>query len=441
MEYHVFRITRLTDTEIIDLLNAFRTDLAINRARIGYGAGASEDISSATTTEQLDELRGDGYAILELDIHIQVNGEMIDVGFRRGVSSDSSSPNDKRQTSSYFDEVFVWNGRRNQAVRVTTVRKCIDVLERALQHSMRAPEVRGDDVVDALRTEMSALNRTYRRMLDRLAEERSALVQGFDEQRRSVENDRRDALNKVEEENRRRRDEYELLVKQEEDKLDKKKAEIQRREEELDNRQHMHVRRELRKSIVEEFGRRAVAPVVSTNAGRMRWAVFGISLIAGMALAGFGLWTFYLLISNDFVQAAYWLLVLRATILSVGGLGLFLYALRWLRSMYLDDVRTARHYERYRDDIDRASFAIETILEVGSEKEGVAAPDAWIEGVCRNLFQSGSGRTTGGESRDALIQLLNSLSSATVGPSGPEVTLDRRGSRRLAKRLEEGRER
>ena len=30
-------------------------------------------------------------------------------------------------------------------------------------------------------------------------------------------------------------------------------------------------------------------------------------------------------------------------------------------------------------------------MEISNEKEGMTAPDAWIEGTCRNLFRSDSG--------------------------------------------------
>ncbi len=42
---------------------------------------------------------------------------------------------------------------------------------------------------------------------------------------------------------------------------------------------------------------------------------------------------------------------------------------------------------------------------------------------------------TSGQQTDAFIELLRSISSASVGPNGAEVTLDRRGGRRLAKKM------
>ena len=42
---------------------------------------------------------------------------------------------------------------------------------------------------------------------------------------------------------------------------------------------------------------------------------------------------------------------------------------------------------------------------------------------------------TSGQQTDAFIELLRSISSASVGTNGAEVTLDRRGGRRLAKKM------
>ena len=78
-------------------------------------------------------------------------------------------------------------------------------------------------------------------------------------------------------------------------------------------------------------------------------------------------------------------------------------------------------------------------MEISNEKEGVAAPDAWIESVCRNLFRSDVGnKAERGSQTDAFIELLRSISSASVGPNGAEVILDRKGGKRLAKVMDAG---
>jgi len=78
-------------------------------------------------------------------------------------------------------------------------------------------------------------------------------------------------------------------------------------------------------------------------------------------------------------------------------------------------------------------------MEISNEKEGMTAPDALIEGMCRNLFRSEVGdKAERGSQTDAFIELLRSISSASVGPNGAEVTLDRKSGKRLAKVMDAG---
>ena len=435
MNNHAIRIVRLTDGQIVDLIIAIRKGLGFDSAKIGFGAGASENIDPNTTEAKLEEYRGNSHGILSLDVSVDQN--KIDILFRRGICADSDKPDQDRQSSPYFDEIFVRRSPNAQAISASAfILKCLGTIEGALPGVPRVLQGQGQDVIATFRAEMSALNETYRNMIKEFADQRSQFLKGFEARRQSVEEERQTAKTKIEAEKEQREKEFQNHRESEEAKLSQRHAELDVRERELDNRQHMHVRRELREKIIAEFKRRSDVPVVSNRAITMRWTIFSLTLFAGVGLAGFGLWTFYLLVGAKFESAAYWLLVARAAILSVGGVGLFLYAIQWLRSIYLDDVRTTRHYDNYRDDIDRASFATETIMEISSEKEGVTAPDAWIEGVCRNLFRSDVGdKAESGSQADAFIELLRSISSASVGPNGAEVTLDRKGGKRLAKTM------
>lgn len=436
MNNHAIRTARLTDEQIVDLIIAIRDAIGPDSATIRFGGASGTNITPDTTEAELEKYKGNRHAILSLDTNLTQHNVVI--RFRRGTCPNSEEPDTNRQASPYFDEIFVCPSR-NHGVSPEVIIECLVVIEETLHEMPRALQEHEQDVVDALRAQTSDLSKTYRRMLKDFADERNQFLKGFEEQRQSIEEDRRTAKEKIEAEAEQRQQDFQKRMENEEAKLSQRQAELDAREQELDNRQHMHVRRELREKIIGEFKRRSGAPVVSRRAIVMRWTIFFMTLFAGVGLAGFGLWTFYLLVEAKFESASYWLLVARAAILSVGGVGLFLYATQWLRSIYLDDVRTTRHYDNYRDDIDRASFAIETILEIGSEKEGVAAPEAWIEGVCRNLFRSDVGdKAEDGHQVDAFIELLKSISSASVGPNGAEVTLDRKGGKRLAKTMSAG---
>ena len=440
MNNQMIRTTRLTDGQIIDLLVAIRDadDIGFESASLKFGLGVEQKITSNPDDAQLDQYKGNSHAILSLDIRLDQHNVMI--RFLRGTCANSDQPDSDRQASPYYDEIFLCRMNSNRGVKsLDVIIQCLKIIEKKLPGIPRTLQGRGQNVIDTLRVEMSSLNETYRNMLKDFTDERNQFLKGFEEQRQSVEEERRATKAKLEAEAEQRQQEFQKHMESEEAKLSQRQAELDERKKELDNRQHMHVRRELRKNISEEFRLRAGEPVVSKRAARMRWAIFSLTLAAGIGMGGFGLRAFYLLVSAEFDVTDYWMLVARATILALGGVGFFLYAIQWLRNIYLDDVRTARHYDSYRDDIDRASFAIETVIEIGNEKQGVVAPEAWIEGVCRNLFRSDVGdKAENNQQADAFIELLRSFSSASVGPNGAEVTFDRKSGKRLAKTVSAG---
>jgi len=434
MNNHAIRIARLTDGQIVDLIIAIQETHGFDSATIRFGAGAMTEINPQSMEQFVAQYGGTIHTMVSLDLYSKEHNLI--VSYRRGICQDSDRIEDSRQASPYFDEIFLRQLDTSKITRPNTIIAFVKTISESLQEIPRTLEGNQQDVISLLRAEISALSETYRKMLKEQSYERTKLLNGIEKQRLDIEKEREVRLKEIKDEARNNRREHEDKMKLEEDRISKKQLELDAREQELDDRHHMHVRRELREKIIEEVKRRSGVPVVSRRAAMMRWTVFLITLSAGIGLTGFALWTFYLLASTEFPQASYWLLLTRASILSVAGLGSFYYAIRWLRNIYLDDVRISRHYENYRDDIDRASFAIETIMEISGEKEGVAVPQAWIDGVCRNLFRSDvADHGTGGHDSDALVELLQSISGASFGPNGSEVRLDRRGAKRLANRL------
>ena len=110
--------------------------------------------------------------------------------------------------------------------------------------------------------------------------------------------------------------------------------------------------------------------------------------------------------------------------------GLLFYLLGWLRQIHAEDVAAERSLERYRYDIDRASWAIETILEAQG-KEGGTVPEEWIYGVTRSLF-AGDQKAQDQNPLEALGTLLNVAARAEIGPNGPRIEFEKRGLRKVA---------
>ena len=316
MNNHAIRTARLTDRQIVDLIITVREGLGVAGATIAFGAGAVENISSSSADAELEKYKENRHAIQSFELPLErIN---VIIRFRRGICKNTEQPDRERQTSPYFDEIFIVSKNTNQTTSPDDIIKCLDVMEGVRYDVPGTFEGQGADIVDALRVEMSTLNETYRNMLKDGADERHKLLKGLDEQRLSVEEDRRTASKKSEQEAEQRQREFQNSVKREEDSLSQRQHGLDTREQELDNREHMHVRRDLRERILEEVRGRSMAPVVSKSAGRMRWTVFFMTLFAGIGLTGFGLWTFYLLVGAEFTAGSYWVLVVRAAILSAG---------------------------------------------------------------------------------------------------------------------------
>ncbi|MFH1157583.1 MAG: hypothetical protein V1721_01670 [Pseudomonadota bacterium] len=92
-----------------------------------------------------------------------------------------------------------------------------------------------------------------------------------------------------------------------------------------------------------------------------------------------------------------------------------------------------RDFERYAYDINRASWAIETIMDI-TKNEGKLPPQTWIEAVCNNLFQRDEK-----DNNDREVSPIESILSASArleyGPEGTKFEIDKGGVKKLSKEI------
>ena len=210
------------------------------------------------------------------------------------------------------------------------------------------------------------------------------------------------------------------------------------REKQVDDRNHMHARRQLRTEISNDLKKRLERPGVSAEARTIRVqfvTLASVGLAALLAYAAYTAWDIHTTLAsstpNQFVLI---FLAVRFALPAAGAGGLLLYLLNWLKQLHSEDVRSERGLERYRYDIDRASWSIETILEAQS-KEGGIVPAQWIAGATANLFGTPEA-VIDHPATDALGSLLNFAAKAEFGPGGPKIELSRGDLKRLSKSAE-----
>ena len=441
---HAIRTGRLTDRQVLDMVNAFKDHMTLKSVSINLGNGVNIDGNSAEMNEEImQKLSTDRHSILQLHI-VTLND--IHVQFYRGTCTNTDAPASDRQASPYFDEVFlIPNERKRTQDSWIHIIECMDVLETSLPRILPVQDAeRTQDVVDVLQAELTGLAEQYRKILGNVTEERMEHRKEIEERRRELEcqhaEERKSILKKAENAKR----EFVVSSTQEELRLRQKIDELDQREKALDDRHHMHARRELRQQITDNIKRRIQQPLVSKRTSVLRWTVFGLTLTVGLIMGYYGVLgigtdifdILELFGKETFSEFSYIGFSIQRGVLLFLSVGFIAYSINWLRLVYLDDVRMERRYESYSNDIDRASFVIETIMEVG-EKKDMEAPEAWIEGVCRNLFSEKGDDSYGKVPSNAAAMLFESIAGARFGPDGTEITMGRKDARRFAKKMGE----
>ena len=438
---HVIRTARLTDRQILGLMDVLKEELEIVSGNVGLGLGKNIPIQKLTRgSELVEKLDRDSYRIFNSTVN---TASGISIHFLRGICANTENPHNNRTASPYFDEIIL---TANQAQHdIDEPLKCLDIIQDSLPKIYPLQnEGKERSVVDIFQTELATLTNQYGQLLTGLDAERAEFRKTFEEERKRANKEFQTAKKNLENDDNQRRKEFENYKSHENDKLQSKVEELQnkieelnKREESLDDRQYMHTRRELRNQITKNFKDRVGQPVVSKRAWNIQWLIFGLTLIAGIAAGYLSFESYQDLLVVEYSPEDQWKTVglsFRLATLTIAAVVFVFYAINWLKGIYIDHVRTDRGYESFGNDIDRASFVIETILEVG-EKERAAVPDTWIAGVCRNLFTEKGNDSYDTTSSNLAVMLLESISGANFRSDGAEINFKGRGARKLAKKL------
>ncbi|MBX3582347.1 MAG: hypothetical protein KF810_10645 [Rhizobiaceae bacterium] len=127
-----------------------------------------------------------------------------------------------------------------------------------------------------------------------------------------------------------------------------------------------------------------------------------------------------------------WLLAARGALLSAVAIGFTAYLISLLRNSYERDVQSHRELQRYGMDINRASWVIETAMEM-TTKEGATLPEKWVEGAVYGLFQNQGNAESEVSSLAALGSIMGLAPEVSVGPDGTRVNFSPKATKKAAK--------
>jgi hypothetical protein len=418
------RIPNISDETVIALFDALvrkfpPSDMRIDAPSTSFGTFTNRDaFSPALKSRDWTASRGVSLAVAKL-----LNG-LIHVNFHRYITEGQHQRASMWETEIYIDRTG--DAKPEQMIDVFQFVEDFGRTHFAAVPTDVEPQSETRDILAA--------------QISRLAELQTSIVQEAERARIAGEQRLTARRTELEAEIDRLKQSAETAVTAAREQLAEEEASLARRKQELDDRDHMHVRRGLRADITEDMQQRLASPPVSRSTSGLRtqitlYSVVGIAVL--LLVAGLGLWDARGLSARaaDMDAWALGYVALRVVGPLAVATGLLIYLLNWLRRVHAEDVRSERDLARYRYDINRASWAAETILEAQSDT-GTRIPSDWIKGATQGLF---SRSESGGDDRsahDALAALLGFSAKARVGTDGLHVEMGKQDLRRISREAE-----
>lgn len=137
-------------------------------------------------------------------------------------------------------------------------------------------------------------------------------------------------------------------------------------------------------------------------------------------------------VSQDFTLFTF--LALKSVISTGISIGSFMLGINWIRSFQTEELNNARSVSRFKRDLIRASWIIETVQEIREENGNTAIPDIWLDRATNGMFDN-YGSDINQDGNDALKTLLSNSSKLKVGPDGITAEMGSKGAKNLAEEL------
>jgi hypothetical protein len=448
--FNVIQTSRMSDAAIIKLFSNLGAEFGVRNGQLEYGRGVTVKLTQLSEKDEKSRKKAT-YGISSADLYAdKCNLRFL---FRRGISHNiDQMDNGARSSSAFVDEIGIQvlpqtnNAGTPEQPTPDQVIAATNLIEQGI--TRLDPNLVSQTASGA--TEV--LQATFTRMTEFFQDR----VTSLEDQRLQIQQLADERAEKQDEELRKERDALAELRKRLEAEYDAKRDELLKQQKALDDRNSRHVRRDLRNEITGEIKTRLSDTSIASKGNKFaRIAVPSLSLSAAVILGCSAFLSFSELSQfidstlsfNKFVSEeaaqlrvspenganaiafktddvvstfAFWSLFVRAVLSSAGAVAFVAYVISWFRRLHEDDVAATRRLEYYGYDISRASWAVETIMDMRGQ-EGLEPPNALIDGVCRNLFQSGKsseGQTS--EVADALALLLGKNGKAKFGSSGSD---------------------
>jgi hypothetical protein len=411
MTKHSIKIPRQTDVVLLTHFHELAKKYSVKKFGINLGvAGSTEVQAGGKANATISKLRDLDLSLIET-LSINING--LSVTYYRGgqiVQNDSKSP--------IFDEV-VFNYNANQGGLDEAER--VEVLGYI---STSFGEFEPGRIVPGLLTEdQQNLLAIHSSTLERLESLNIKLIQGSEEFRRDVESDYRSRTNELELDYRGRLDNLNSDIENKKKLLEQEKSELAQKLKAIDDRQNTHVRREIRKDILQEIKTRTEEFCLTRGTRGLRMPVHVACLILlvllGVANVAYGIEFSNIIYKSGVSTLSISILATKQAFLSLAFGITAVFYIRWLNNWSSQHANAEFALKQFQLDIERASWVVETAFE-WKDLKGKSIPNELLDPISRNLF-------TNQKEPESKLHPADELASALLGTAA-KVRLQAGGS-------------
>lgn len=275
-----------------------------------------------------------------------------------------------------------------------------------------------------------------------LTRNRTKLERDYEARRKKLDADHDKRSNSLQDDYQQRRKDLEEEIAQKRAKndedLNRRSVELDKREELMDMRRAREARRDLRQKITNKIQTRLdkrakFSSLLSINSAVITVVSVGIIFFATMALYSAGN------VSNILTQenvSSYVLIysAIKTTTLTILTTLLLFYLISYLRRLAQRVDNNRERLEYFSLDLDRASWVIETLMEMREEKDGVeSVPEHWVVGATRGLFEHNISDAEPDTAIDAFAELMRKGPEVEIGPEGAKLKLAPSAAKKVGK--------
>jgi len=417
------RVPRQPDRSIVNLFKELGQKVNIDFIGLNVGAAGTIQVpvSNGDEPEELQTLLEANSSLID-SASVRIPG--FTISFHRG--GWRKAPQDR---SPFFDDIcFTLNSQQCQLSEADRLS--------LITHTAKAlgPFDPNRSVGGGLSKEQQQLISIHSSTLDRLETLNEELIRKSEDFRQRLEDQYKQRFDELE-------TQYQERAQHLQEGFDKKRKELESREDkireklkEIDDRQNTHVRRELRKSIIDEIRSRSEDMSLTQNTSRLRWPIHGVCILLMVLLGGAAVYYAIelgeLVRANDITNWAIIAALSKQLLVSISFGATAVFYIRWLNSWFSEHANNEFRLRQLQLDFERASWVVETAFE-WKGAEGSTIPNELLEPISKNLFSLDDNLRQEVHPADQLASALLGTASAVRLKSGDsELELD---GKRLAK--------